>query len=96
MAAAPNADGTSTLLWSKNALKGAVFGIFAEEDITTPDDTVQYAAGERVDTLTTDEDGRVYTVGGNQGSSDAAGNHVTQGSIGINDARIRGYGVPKY
>ncbi|MDR1821193.1 MAG: CHAP domain-containing protein [Oscillospiraceae bacterium] len=42
------------------------------------------------------EDGRVYTVGGNQGSSDAAGNHVTQGSIGINDARIRGYGVPAY
>jgi uncharacterized surface anchored protein len=62
MAAAPNADGTSTLLWSKNALKGAVFGIFAEEDITTPDGSVQYAAGERVDTLTTDADGKAQSV----------------------------------
>ena len=38
-------------------LKGAVYEIRAAENIVTPDGTQRYAAGELVDTITTDNDG---------------------------------------
>lgn len=38
-------------------LKGAVFEIYAAEDITTLDGTVRYEQGALVDTVTTDDDG---------------------------------------
>ena len=44
-------------IYSEQALAGAVFEIAAAEDIITADGTVRHAAGEVVDTITTDEDG---------------------------------------
>lgn len=38
-------------------LKGAIFEIYAAEDITTLDGTVRYEQGTLVDTITTDDDG---------------------------------------
>ena len=38
-------------------LKGAVFEVYAAEDITTLDGTVRYDQGSLVDTITTDDDG---------------------------------------
>lgn len=40
---------------------GAVYEVIAAEDIVTPDGTVRAAAGEVVDTLTTDEEGKAET-----------------------------------
>ena len=42
-------------IYAEQALAGAVFEIEAAEDITTADGTVRHAAGEVVDTITTDE-----------------------------------------
>ena len=44
-------------IYAEQALAGAVFEIAAAEDITTADGTVRHAAGEVVDTITTDENG---------------------------------------
>ena len=43
--------------YSVNGLYGAVFEIYADEDITTPDGTVRYTKDTLVDTITTDEKG---------------------------------------
>ena len=43
--------------YSIGNLKGAVFEIYAAEDITTLDGTVRYDQGSLVDTITTDDDG---------------------------------------
>ena len=43
--------------YSVDNLKGAVFEIYAAEDITTLDGTVRYDQGSLVDTITTDDDG---------------------------------------
>lgn len=52
-----NADGSYTPVYALVGLSGAVFEITAAEDIYTPDNTLRYAMGEVVDTLTTDSDG---------------------------------------
>ena len=44
-------------IYAEQALAGAVFEIATAEDITTADGTVRHAAGEVVDTITTDEKG---------------------------------------
>ena len=50
-------NGVYTPKYSVGNLKGAVFEIYAAEDITTLDDTVRYEQGTLVDTVTTDDDG---------------------------------------
>ncbi|MDY3051731.1 MAG: SpaA isopeptide-forming pilin-related protein [Ndongobacter sp.] len=42
-------------------LEGVVFEVYAQEEIRTPDGTVHYAAGELVETIVTDEQGRAKT-----------------------------------
>lgn len=49
--------GVYTPKYSVGNLKGAVFEIYAAEDITTLDGTVRYEQGALVDTVTTDDDG---------------------------------------
>ena len=41
--------------YSVSGLSGAVFEIYADEDITTPDGTIRYTKDTLVDTITTDE-----------------------------------------
>ncbi len=43
--------------YSVSGLSGAVFEIYADEDITTPDGTIRYTKDTLVDTITTDEKG---------------------------------------
>lgn len=50
-------NGIYTPKYSIGNLKGAVFEIYADEDITTLDGTVRYEQGALVDTVTTDDDG---------------------------------------
>lgn len=50
-------NGVYTPKYSVGNLKGAVFEIYAAEDITTLDGTVRYEQGILVDTVTTDDDG---------------------------------------
>lgn len=49
--------GVYTPKYSISNLKGAIFEIYAAEDITTLDGTVRYEPGTLVDTITTDDDG---------------------------------------
>ena len=49
--------GVYTPKYSVGNLKGAVFEVYAAEDITTIDGTVRYEQGALVDTVTTDDDG---------------------------------------
>lgn len=49
--------GVYTPKYSISNLKGAIFEIYAAEDITTLDGTVRYEHGTLVDTITTDDDG---------------------------------------
>lgn len=49
--------GVYTPKYSVGNLKGAIFEIYAAEDITTLDGTVRYDQGSLVDTITTDDDG---------------------------------------
>lgn len=49
--------GVYTPKYSVGNLKGAVFEVYADEDITTLDGTVRYEQGALVDTVTTDNDG---------------------------------------
>ena len=51
------ADGIYQPVFAVKGLAGAVYEITAAEDIITPDGTLRYAAGEVVDTVTTDEMG---------------------------------------
>lgn len=51
------ADGIYQPVFAVKGLAGAVYEITAAEDIITPDGTLRYAAGEVVDTVTTDEPG---------------------------------------
>lgn len=50
-------NGVYTPKYSVGNLKGAVFEVYAAEDITTLDSTVRYEQGTLVDTITTDDDG---------------------------------------
>lgn len=50
-------NGVYTPKYSIGNLKGAIFEIYAAEDITTLDGTVRYEQGALVDTVTTDDDG---------------------------------------
>lgn len=50
-------NGIYTPKYSVGNLKGAVFEVYAAEDITTLDGTVRYDQGSLVDTITTDDDG---------------------------------------
>lgn len=50
-------NGVYTPKYSVGNLKGAVFEVYADEDITTLDGTVRYEQGALVDTVTTDNDG---------------------------------------
>ena len=50
-------NGVYTPKYSIGNLKGAVFEVYAAEDITTLDGTVRYDQGSLVDTITTDDDG---------------------------------------
>ena len=50
-------NGVYTPKYSISNLKGAIFEIYAAEDITTLDGTVRYEQGTLVDTVTTDDDG---------------------------------------
>lgn len=50
-------NGIYTPKYSVGNLKGAVFEVYAAEDITTLDGTVRYEQGTLVDTITTDDDG---------------------------------------
>ena len=49
--------GVYTPKYSISNLKGAIFEIYAAQDITTLDGTVRYEQGTLVDTITTDDDG---------------------------------------
>ena len=51
------ADGVYQPVFAVKGLAGAIYEITAAEDIITPDGTLRYAAGEVVDTVTTDETG---------------------------------------
>ena len=50
-------NGVYTPKYSIGNLKGAIFEIYADEDITTLDGTVRYDQGSLVDTITTDDYG---------------------------------------
>lgn len=50
-------NGVYTPKYSISNFKGAIFEIYAAEDITTLDGTVRYEQGTLVDTITTDDDG---------------------------------------
>ena len=50
-------NGVYTPKYNVGNLKGAVFEVYATEDITTLDGTVRYDQGSLVDTITTDDDG---------------------------------------
>lgn len=52
-----NTDNVYQPVYEKSNLEGAVFEIYADEDITTPDGTVRVAKDTLVDTITTGEDG---------------------------------------
>ena len=49
--------GVYTPKYSVGNLKGAVFEVYAAEDVTTLDGTVRYEQGTLIDTVTTDDDG---------------------------------------
>lgn len=51
-------DGIYQPVFETAGLEGAVFEIFAAEDIVTPDGTVRYTKGEKVDTITTGSDAK--------------------------------------
>ena len=51
-------DGIYQPVYKTAGLEGAVFEIFAAEDVVTPDGTVRYQKDEKVDTITTGSDGK--------------------------------------
>ena len=52
-----NTDNVYQPVFEKSNLEGAVFEIYADEDITTPDGTIRVAKDTLVDTITTGENG---------------------------------------
>ena len=54
-------DEIYTPVYEVKGLEGAVFGVYAVEDIYTLDGTLRYAAGEKVATITTSADGTATT-----------------------------------
>ena len=60
-ASVTESDGVYQPVYEVKGLPGAVYEITAVEDIYTPDGTLRYAAGEVVDTITTDETGSAQT-----------------------------------
>ena len=54
-------DGIYRPVYEVKGLEGAVFGVYAVEDIYTLDGTLRYAAGEKVATITTSADGTATT-----------------------------------
>lgn len=51
-------DGIYRPVYEIAGLEGAVFELYAADDILTPDGTLRYAKDEKVDTITTDTDGK--------------------------------------
>lgn len=51
-------DGCYIPVYADSGLPGAVFGIYAAEDVYTPDGTLRCKAGEKADTVTTRFDGK--------------------------------------
>ena len=60
-ASVKNADDIYTPVYEVQNLKGAVYQVFAAEDIKTPDGTLRYQQGEQVDEITTGDDGIAKT-----------------------------------
>ncbi len=56
-----NTDNIYTPIFEVQNLKGAVYQVFAAEDIKTPDGTLRYQQGEQVDEITTGNDGIAKT-----------------------------------
>ena len=56
-----NTDNIYTPVYEVQNLKGAVYQVFAAEDIKTPDGTLRYQQGEQVDEITTGNDGIAKT-----------------------------------
>lgn len=54
-------DGIYTPVYEVKGLEGAVFGVYAVEDIYTLDGTLRYAVGEKVATITTSAEGTATT-----------------------------------
>lgn len=54
-------DGVYQPVYKVAGLEGAVFSVYAAEDIYTPDGTLRYSKGEKVDTITTSSDGTATT-----------------------------------
>ena len=54
-------DGMYQPVYQISGLEGAVFGVFADEDIYTPDGTLRYEKDQKVDTITTGADGIATT-----------------------------------
>lgn len=54
-------DGIYTPVYEVQGLEGAVFGVYAVDDIYTLDGTLRYSAGEKVATITTSADGTATT-----------------------------------
>ena len=55
-------NGVYEPVYASGALPGAVFDIIAAEEIKGGDGSIKYAAGETVDTLTTDTEGRAVSA----------------------------------
>ncbi len=60
-ASVTESDGLYQPVYAVQRLPGAVYEITAATDIYTPDGTLRYAAGEVVDTITTDETGNAQS-----------------------------------
>ncbi|MCC8074051.1 MAG: VaFE repeat-containing surface-anchored protein [Clostridiales bacterium] len=60
-ASVDNTDNIYTPVYEVQNLKGAVYQVFAAEDIKTPDGTLRYQQGEQVDEITTGNDGIAKT-----------------------------------
>ena len=60
-ASVENTENIYTPVYEVQNLKGALFDVFAAEDITTPDGTLRYQQGEQVDEITTGDDGIAKT-----------------------------------
>ncbi len=54
-------DGIYAPVYEVKGLEGAIFGVYAVEDIYTLDGTLRYSAGEKVATITTSADGTATT-----------------------------------
>lgn len=55
-------NGPYVPVYAKQGLPGAVFHIFAAEDIRTPEGTIRYTMGQQVGTMTTDSEGRAEST----------------------------------